>query len=89
MSTAFLTRIAEKSENKLQVFQIRNDSRSGGTVGPMLSTATGIRTVDAGLAQLSMHSIRATCGSNDPGLGVKIFAAFFEHFEEVDAEFME
>lgn len=52
-----------------------------------MSTATGIRAVDAGLAQLSMHSIRATCGSNDPGLGVRIFAAFFEHFEEVDAEF--
>jgi aminopeptidase I len=42
-----------------------------------------------GLAQLSMHSIRATCGSLDPGLGVRIFAAFFEYFEEVDAEFAE
>lgn len=84
-----MTRIAEKSGNTLQVFQIRNDVRSGGTVGPIMSTATGIRAVDAGLAQLSMHSIRATCGSNDPGLGVRIFAAFFEHFEEVDAEFAE
>lgn len=84
-----MTRIAEKSDNTLQVFQIRNDVRSGGTVGPIMSTATGIRAVDAGLAQLSMHSIRATCGSNDPGLGVRIFAAFFEHFEEVDAEFAE
>lgn len=84
-----MTRIAEKSDNILQVFQIRNDVRSGGTVGPIMSTATGIRAVDAGLAQLSMHSIRATCGSNDPGLGVRIFAAFFEHFEEVDAEFAE
>lgn len=71
------------------MFQIRNDVRSGGTVGPVVSTATGIRAVDAGLAQLSMHSIRATCGSKDPGLGVRIFAAFFEHFEEVDAEFAE
>ncbi|KAI5839615.1 aspartyl aminopeptidase [Morchella snyderi] len=89
VSTAFLARVAEKSGNKLQVFQIRNDTRSGGTVGPMLSSATGIRSIDAGLAQLSMHSIRATCGSKDPGLGVKIFAAFFEYFEEVDKEFAE
>ncbi|RPA82630.1 peptidase M18, aminopeptidase I [Ascobolus immersus RN42] len=89
VSTSLFTRIAEKSDCKLQIFQIRNDSRSGGTVGPMLSAATGIRAIDAGMAQLSMHSIRATCGSLDPGLGVKIFAGFYEGFEAVDAEFEE
>lgn len=87
VSTTLLTRVAEKSGNKLQLFQIRNDSRSGGTVGPMLSSAMGVRAIDAGIPQLSMHSIRATTGSLDPGLGVKIFAGFFDHFESVDAEF--
>ncbi|MCJ1398859.1 hypothetical protein MMC11_002060 [Xylographa trunciseda] len=87
VSTAILQRIAEKSSSLLQVFQIRNDSRSGGTVGPMLSAMTGIRAIDAGLPQLSMHSIRATTGSLDPGLGVQLFAGFFDYFEEVDAEF--
>jgi len=87
VSTAILQRIAEKSGSKLQVFQIRNDSRSGGTVGPMLSSKTGIRAIDAGLPQLSMHSIRATTGSLDPGLGVKLFAGVFDHFEAVDQEF--
>ena len=67
VSTALLQRIAEKSSSTLQIFQIRNDSRSGGTVGPMLSAMTGIRAIDAGLPQLSMHSIRATTGSLDPG----------------------
>ncbi|MCJ1287611.1 hypothetical protein MMC26_006963 [Xylographa opegraphella] len=88
VSTAILQRIAEKSSSLLQVFQIRNDSRSGGTVGPMLSAMTGIRAIDAGLPQLSMHSIRATTGSLDPGLGVKLFAGFFDHFEDVDSEFI-
>jgi aminopeptidase I len=87
ISTALLQRVAEKVDAVLQVFQIRNDSRSGGTVGPMLSSKTGIRAIDAGLAQLSMHSIRATTGSLDPGLGVKIFKGFLDHFEEVDKEF--
>ncbi|KAI4173411.1 MAG: hypothetical protein LQ343_002943 [Gyalolechia ehrenbergii] len=87
VSTAFLQRVADKCDSKLQVFQIRNDSRSGGTVGPMLSSAMGMRAIDAGLPQLSMHSIRATCGNLDPGLGVKLFKGFFDHFEEVDAEF--
>ena len=87
VSTAFLQRIADKCGQKLQVFQIRNDSRSGGTVGPMLSSAMGMRAIDAGMPQLSMHSIRATIGNLDPGLGVSIFKGFFEHFEAVDAEF--
>ncbi|KAL8787384.1 MAG: hypothetical protein Q9213_002267 [Squamulea squamosa] len=87
VSTTFLQRIAEKCDSKLQVFQIRNDSRSGGTVGPMLSSAMGMRAIDAGLPQLSMHSIRATIGNLDPGLGVKLFKGFFDHFEEVEAEF--
>lgn len=87
VSTAFLQRIAELSDNKLQVFQIRNDSRSGGTVGPMLSSAMGVRAIDAGIPQLSMHSIRATTGSKDPGLGALLFQGFFKHFERVNGEF--
>ncbi|KAG9244937.1 putative vacuolar aminopeptidase 1 [Calycina marina] len=87
VSTALLTRVAQKSNNKLQLFMIRNDSRSGGTIGPALSSMMGVRSIDAGIPQLSMHSIRATIGNLDPGLGVNIFAGFYEHFEEVDAEF--
>ncbi|KAF3941078.1 hypothetical protein ABW19_dt0205793 [Dactylella cylindrospora] len=87
VSSAILKSIAEKSDSKLQIFQIRNDSRSGGTVGPMLSSVMGVRAIDAGIAQLSMHSIRATVGNLDPGLGVKIFAGYFEHYEAADAEF--
>ena len=88
VSTAFLQRVAEKSDSVLQVFQIRNDSRSGGTVGPMSSAATGMRAIDAGIPQLSMHSIRACVGNKDPGLGVKLFKGFFDHFEEIDKEFV-
>ncbi|GAB7360634.1 hypothetical protein MBLNU230_g0514t1 [Neophaeotheca triangularis] len=86
VSTTILQRCAETVGAKLQVFQIRNDSRSGGTVGPMLSSALGVRAVDAGLPQLSMHSIRATTGSLDPGLGVLAFVGFLSGFEGVDAE---
>ncbi|KAL1644456.1 vacuolar aminopeptidase 1 [Diplodia intermedia] len=89
VSTALLQRVADKAGQRLQVFQIRNDSRSGGTVGPMMSAATGIRAIDAGIPQLSMHSIRATTGSLDPGLGVAIFQGFLDHYEAVDQEFMD
>ncbi|EGE81997.1 hypothetical protein RJZ56_000703 [Blastomyces dermatitidis] len=89
VSTAILQRVADKCGSTLQVFQIRNDSRSGGTIGPMTSARIGIRAIDAGIPQLSMHSIRATTGNLDPGLGVKLFKGFFDHFEEVDREFQD
>jgi aminopeptidase I len=87
VSTALLQRIADRCGSTLQIFQIRNDSRSGGTIGPMTSAQIGLRAIDAGIPQLSMHSIRATTGSLDPGLGVKLFKGFFDYFEEVDKEF--
>lgn len=87
VSYGFMKRIADRTGSTLQVFQIRNDSRSGGTIGPMTSSRIGMRAIDVGIPQLSMHSIRATTGNLDPGLGVKLFKGFFDHFEEVDKEF--
>ncbi|KAE8134861.1 glycosyl hydrolase family 71-domain-containing protein [Aspergillus pseudotamarii] len=87
VSYGFIKRVADHCGSTLQVFQIRNDSRSGGTIGPMTSSRIGMRAIDVGIPQLSMHSIRATTGSLDPGLGVKLFKGFFDYFEEVDKEF--
>ncbi|ODQ65457.1 peptidase M18, aminopeptidase I [Nadsonia fulvescens var. elongata DSM 6958] len=87
VSLSLIEEIARKTDNKLQYFQIRNDSRSGGTIGPYISSDTGIRAIDLGIAQLSMHSIRATVGSKDVWLGVKFFKSFYEKWEETDVEF--
>lgn len=86
VSTAILRRVGELAGCQTQVFQIRNDSRSGGTVGPMLSSAMGVRAADCGLPQLSMHSVRATTGALDPGLGVKFFKGFLDNWQKIDGE---
>jgi aspartyl aminopeptidase len=56
----------------------------GSTVGPHLSTH--VRTVDIGLAQLSMHSIRETSGSKDVEYYIKLFEAYFDGFGEIDRD---
>ncbi|AEO62709.1 uncharacterized protein THITE_2061958 [Thermothielavioides terrestris NRRL 8126] len=86
VSMAILDRVAALAGCVNQRHMVRNDSRSGGTVGPMLSAAMGVKAADVGIPQLSMHSIRATTGSLDPGLGVKFYKGFLDHWEAVDRE---
>jgi aspartyl aminopeptidase len=49
----------------IQEFVVRNDCACGSTIGPIISANTGIRAIDMGCPQLSMHSIRETMGVCD------------------------
>jgi aspartyl aminopeptidase len=67
-------------------FPVRNANSQtcGSTVGPHLSTH--VRTVDIGLAQLSMHSIRETGGAADVRPYIDLFKTFFEGFAEIERD---
>jgi aspartyl aminopeptidase len=49
----------------VQEFMVRQDCGCGSTIGPLISASTGIRAIDMGCPQLSMHSIRETMGVCD------------------------
>ena len=86
VSTAILRSVASRANVPLQEFVVRNDSPCGSTIGPMLSAKLGIRTIDVGNPQLSMHSIREMCGTRDIEYAVKLFKTFFESFAAIDAK---
>lgn len=79
-----LRQVARREKLQLQEFIVRQDCGCGSTVGPIISAATGIRTIDVGCPQLSMHSIRETMGVRDLAHGLQLFRAFYKHFRKVD-----
>ncbi|KAK8620852.1 hypothetical protein V6N13_067313 [Hibiscus sabdariffa] len=83
--TSFLFKEVAKLHNlPTQEFVVRNDMGCGSTIGPILASGVGIRTVDCGIAQLSMHSVREVCGKEDIDIAYKHFKAFYQTFSSID-----
>lgn len=72
----------------LQLFVVRNDSLCGSTIGPGLAALLGMRTLDVGNAQLSMHSIRETGGSADIGIAIKLFDEFYSSYAAMEPKIL-
>ena len=68
----------------VQEFVVRSELGGGSTIGPTLSTNTGIRTVDVGPPQLSMHSVREMCSSKDVAHSINHYQSVFENFSTLD-----
>ncbi|CAM1505257.1 Fc.00g108940.m01.CDS01 [Cosmosporella sp. VM-42] len=83
-----LQECAREAGVPLQLFVVRNDSPCGSTIGPGLAAKLGMRTLDLGNPQLSMHSIRETGGTKDVGFAVKLFKEFFESYGDLEPRFL-
>ncbi len=68
----------EKAGVPFQSFVSNNAMPCGTTIGPITAARHGIRTVDIGVAILSMHSARELCGADDPFLLASALTAFLE-----------
>ena len=79
VSAAIMRVIANNAEPAvpLQDFIVKQDGACGSTIGPMIAAKAGVKTIDIGVPQLSMHSIRETCGVIDLLHYKHLFAAFF------------
>lgn len=64
-----------------QTFVTRADMACGSTIGPITATELGIPTLDVGVPQWGMHSIRETAGSQDPDYLIRVLTAFINRRE--------
>ncbi|MDF2577230.1 MAG: putative aspartyl aminopeptidase [Chlamydiales bacterium] len=62
---AYIQSLALQYQIPIQYYSHRADLPCGSTIGPITAAKTGIPTVDLGVAQLSMHSIREIAACQD------------------------
>ena len=77
-SSARLKLLCEQANINCQTFVMRNDMPCGSTVGPTVSAALGIPTVDIGEPMLSMHSIREMTAAKDHADMISLLKVFYQ-----------
>ena len=76
-TAAYFRQLCAAVAAPVQSFVVRSDMACGSTIGPIVATETGIDTVDVGVPQWAMHSIRETAGSRDCEYLYRILGQFF------------
>ena len=81
-ATAALFRdLCREAEVPVQSFVTRADMGCGSTIGPITATELGVPTLDVGVPQWAMHSIREIAGSQDVAYLTRVLAAFCNRAE--------
>lgn len=64
-TAALFRQLCQLQDVPVQSYVVRSDMACGSTIGPIAATEIGVRTVDVGVPQWAMHSIREVAGSRD------------------------
>ncbi len=75
-TSALFRHLAQQEDLPVQSFVVRSDMGCGSTIGPITSAELGVRTLDVGVPQFGMHSIREMAGVED----VKSLTAILRRF---------
>ena len=77
-TAALFGRVCERNNLPFQTVVVRSDMACGTTIGPITAARLGIRTVDIGVPQLGMHSIRELAGVADQPTLTAALKGFYE-----------
>lgn len=78
-TAALFRHLCQQEEVPVQSFVVRSDMSCGSTIGPIAATGLGVKTVDIGLPQWAMHSIREIAGARDADYLFRVLRRFFRH----------
>lgn len=77
-TAALFRHLCQRVEVPVQSFVVRSDMGCGSTIGPITATEVGVKTVDVGVPQWAMHSIRELAGSHDCWYLYRVLTRFFQ-----------
>lgn len=77
-SAAIYRHISDELGLPHQTFVVRSDMACGSTIGPLTAANLGVTTLDIGVPQFGMHSIRELCGTED---GYTLFRVLTEFMQ--------
>lgn len=76
-TSAVFRDIANQVDVSVQAFVVRSDMACGSTIGPISASELGVKTIDIGVPQFAMHSIREMAGTQDIVDMTKVLTQFF------------
>lgn len=76
-TSAKFIHVANQLALPFQSFVVRSDMGCGSTIGPITAAELGVATIDVGVPQFAMHSIREVAGSDDAYHLSQILAALY------------
>lgn len=76
-TSAIFKQLAQQESVEVQAFVVRSDMGCGSTIGPITSAEVGVRTVDIGVPQFAMHSVRELAGVADAHALYRIVKRFY------------
>ncbi len=75
----FFNWLCEQNQVPVQVFVARTDMGCGSTIGPIVSSEVGVKTIDVGVPTFAMHSIRELAGVADAHYLFLVAQTFFRY----------
>ena len=78
-TSAFFRLLYNQMNVPVQSFVARTDMGCGSTIGPIVASEVGVKTIDVGVPTFAMHSIRELAGAADSWYLYQVAKAFFTY----------
>lgn len=78
-TSSFFQHLCEQIQVPLQKFVTRTDMACGSTIGPLVASQVGVKTIDIGAPTFAMHSIRELAGVKDAYYLYRAARAFYQY----------
>jgi aspartyl aminopeptidase len=76
-TAAIFRRLCQQADVPVQSFVVRSDMGCGSTIGPIVATEIGVKTLDVGVPTFAMHSIRELAGYWDAYYLYRVLKEFY------------